>query len=69
MQATRHTNHGEADVVAESDTGSLPDWLINLREYYPQLQNTQLQSLIKRERQSVKTPRRLTPMHIYGTIN
>ena len=23
--ATRHTNQGEVDVVAESDTGSLPD--------------------------------------------
>ena len=41
MQATRSTNEAEADVEAESDTGSLPDWLINPGEYEPFLPTTE----------------------------
>ena len=37
MQATRHTGQAEADVEAESPTGSLPDRLINPSEYEPVL--------------------------------
>ena len=37
MQVTRPTSKAEADVEAESDTGSLPDRLINPEEYEPVL--------------------------------
>ena len=39
VQATRPTSEAEADVEAESDTGSLPDRLINPGEYEPLLPN------------------------------
>ena len=35
MQVTRPTSEAKADVEAESDTGSLPDWLINPEGYEP----------------------------------
>ena len=41
MQATRHTSEVEADVETESDTGSLPDQLINPGEYEPVLPTTE----------------------------
>ena len=37
MQATRPTSEAEADVEAESDTGSLPDRMMNPGEYEPVL--------------------------------
>ena len=40
MQATRHTSEVE-DVEAESDTGYLPDQLINPGEYEPVLPTTE----------------------------
>ena len=41
MQATRHTSEVEADVEAESDTGYLPDQLINPGRYEPVLPTTE----------------------------
>ena len=41
MQSTRHTSEAEADVETESDTDSLPDWLINPGEYEPVLPTTE----------------------------
>ena len=40
VQSTRHTSEAEADVEAESDTGSLPDRLISPGEYEPLLPTT-----------------------------
>ena len=40
MKATRPTSEAEADVEVESDTGSLPDRLINPGEYEPLLPTT-----------------------------
>ena len=44
MQATRPTSEAEADVEDESNTGSLPDWLINPGEYEPVLPTTEEQT-------------------------
>ena len=41
MQAIRSTGQIEADMEAESDTGSLPDRLINPGEYEPLLPTTE----------------------------
>ena len=41
MQATRHTSEVEADVETESDTGSLPDQLINPGGCEPVLPTTE----------------------------
>ena len=41
VQATRHTSEVGEDVEAESDTGSLPDRLINPGEYEPLLPTTE----------------------------
>ena len=58
MQATRSTSEAEADVEAESDSGSLPDRLINPGEYEPVLattkRNTQLLSSQKTKNQTMK---------------
>ena len=58
MQTTRPTSEAEADVEAESDTGSLPDRLINPGEYEPVLptreEHTVLLSSQKTKSQSMK---------------
>ena len=41
MQATRHTSEVEKDVETESDTGSLPDQLINPGKYERVLPTTE----------------------------
>ena len=41
VQATRHTSEVEEDVEAESDTGSLPDRVINPGEYERVLPTTE----------------------------
>ena len=71
MQATRPTSEAEADVEAESDTGSLPDRLINPGEYEPlpttgkhtAAEHTEDKELDNEE------PRRLTPVYTYGSIS
>ena len=58
MQATRPTSEAEKDVETQSDSGSLPDRLINPGEYKPVLhmqKNTELLSSQKTKNQSMKT--------------
>ena len=53
-------------MVAESDTDSLPDRLINPGEYEPMLPTTEEHSTA--EPTEDKEPRRLTPVYTYGSI-
>ena len=70
MQATRPTSEAEADVEAESDTGSLPDRLINPGEYEPLLPTTEEHTEhTKTEEWDNKDPIRLTPVYTYSSIN
>ena len=72
MQATRPTSESETDVEAESDTGSLPDRLINPRDYEPVLHTTEENTtaeLTENEEQVNEDPRNLTPVYTYGSIN
>ena len=56
------------DVEAESDTGSLPDRLINPREYEPGLPTTDHTDAESTESEE-PDPRWLTPVYTYGSIN
>ena len=72
MQATRPTIEAEADVEAESDTGSLPDRLINPEEYETVLPTTEEHTaagLTKDKEPVNEDSRRLTPVYTYGSIN
>ena len=72
VQATRPTSEAEADVEAESDTGSLPDRLINPGVYEPLLPTTEeftAAELTEDKEQVSEDPRRLTPVYTYGSIN
>ena len=72
VQAIRSTGQIEADMEAESDTGSLPDRLINPGEYEPVLptteEHTAADSTEDKELIS-EEPRRLTPVYTYGFSN
>ena len=72
VQATRHTSEVEEDVEAESDTGSLPDRLINPGEYEPVLPTTEEHTAAEHtvDKETVnEEPRRLIPVYTYGSIN
>ena len=72
VQATRHTSEVEEDTEAESDTGSLPDQLINPGEYEPLLPTTEEHTaaeLTEDKEQVNEEPRRLIPVYTYGSIN
>ena len=69
VQATRPTSQAEADVEAESDTGSLPDRLINPGEYEPVLPTTEERTAAELIENKESDPRRLTPVYTYGSIN
>ena len=72
MQATRPTSQAEADVEAESDTGSLPDRLINPGEYEPVLPITEEHTaaeFTEDKETDNEEPRRLTPVYTYGSIS
>ena len=72
VQATRHTSEVEEDVEAESDTGSLPDRLINPREYERVLPTTEKHTIteLTEDKEPVnEEPRRLIPVYTYGSIN
>ena len=72
VQATRHTSEVEKDVEAESDTGSLPDRLINPGEYEPVLPTTEEYTTaeLAEDKELVnEEPRRLIPVYTYGSIN
>ena len=72
VQATRPNSEAEANVETESDTGSLPDRLINPGEYEPVLpttkEHTAAESAESKEPDNVEEPR-LTPVFTYGSIN
>ena len=72
VQDTRPTSEAEADVEAESDTGSLPDRLINPGEYEPVLPTTEEHTaaeLTEDKELDNEEPRRLIPVYTYGSIN
>ena len=57
---------------AESDTGFLPDRLINPGEYEPVLPTTEEHTaaeLTDDKEQVNEEPRRLTPVYTYGSID
>ena len=54
---------------AESDTGSLPDRLINPGEYEPVQPTTEQHTAAELKEAVNEDPRRLTPVYTYGTIN
>ena len=65
MLTGKRTGQNEMEVEAESDTGSLPDRLINPGEYEPVLEfgeNTAAEPIEDKEQ------RRLTPVYTYGSI-
>ena len=72
MQSSGHTGQTEADVEAESDTGSLPDRLINPEEYEPVLPTTAEHTaadITEDKEPDNEEPRRLTPVYTYSSIN
>ena len=72
VQPTRHTSKVEEDVEAESDTGSLPDQLINPGEYEPVLPTTEEHTAaeLTEDKETVnEEPRRLIIVYTYGSIN
>ena len=70
MQLTRLTSQVGADVEAESDTGSLPDRLINPEEYEPLVPTTEEHTAAELTEEPVNEgTRRLTPVYTYGSIN
>ena len=69
VRATRPTSEAEADVEAESDTGSLPDRLINPGEYEPVLPTTEECTATEDKESINEEPRRLTPVYTYGSIS
>ena len=72
MQVNRPTSEAEANMEAESDTGSLPDRLINPGEYEPMLPTTEEHTAaeLREDKEQVnEEPRRLTPVYTYGSID
>ena len=68
MVANRSSRQAEADVEAESHTGSLPDRLINPEEYPPVLPITEEHRTAENKELVNKEPRILTPVYTYGSI-
>ena len=68
----KRCNEVEPNMEAESDTGSLPDRLINPGEYEPVLTTTEEHTnaeLTEDKQQVNEEPRRLTPVYTYGSID
>ena len=71
MHSARPTREPEADVEAESDTGSLPDRLINPEEYEPVLATPEEHTAaeLTEDKETVNEDSRwLTPVYTYGSI-
>ena len=68
VQAITSTGQNEADMEAESDTGSLPDRLMNPGEYEPLLPTTEEHTATD-PTEDKELPRRLTPVYTYGSSN
>ena len=72
VQAIRPTSEADADVEAESDTGSLPDQLINPGECKPVLPTTEehTASELTESKEPVNEElRKLIPVYTYGSIS
>ena len=73
VQATRHASQAVTDMEAESDTGSLPDRLINPGEYEPVLLSTEEHTVAEatenKDPVANKERRMLTPVYTYGSIS
>ena len=71
MRTTRPISEAEEYVEAESDTGSLPDRLINPGEYEPVLSTTEEHTTAEsteNKEQDNKAPSWLTPVFTFGSI-
>ena len=70
LRTTRPTNEAEEYVEVESDTGSLPDRLINPGEYEAVLSTAEEHTTESTENkeQVNKAPSRLTPVFTFGSI-
>ena len=67
-----YAGEAEADVEAESDTGSLPDRLINPGEYEPVLPATEEHTAAEpteNKEQVNEELRKLIPVYTYGSIS
>ena len=72
VQATRHASKAETDVEAQSDTGLLPDRLVNPEEYEPLIPTTEEHTVAEftENKDSVsEDPSRLTLVYTYGSIS
>ena len=69
MQVTRHTSKAEADVEDESDTGFLPDRLINPERYKPVLPTTEKHTAAELTENKEQENEKLIPVYTYGSIN
>ena len=72
VQNIRDTSQCETDVVAESDTGPLPDRMMNPGEYEPLLPTTEEHTAAEPTEDKEwdnEDPRRLTPVYSYSSIN
>ena len=72
MKAARPPSETEAEAEAESDTGSLPDRLINPGDYEPVIPTREEHTAAEptEEKEPVdEEPRRLIPVYTYGSIN
>ena len=72
VQSIRDTCQFEADVEAESVTGSLPDRMINPGEYEPLLLTTDEHTVAeptKDKEWDNSDPIMLSPVYTYGSIN
>ena len=72
VQNIRDTSQCEADMEAESVTGSLPDRMINPGEYEPLLPTTEEHNaaeLTEDKECDSNDPIRLTPVYTYSSIN
>ena len=59
------TSKAETDVETESDTGSLPDQLVNPEDYEPVLPTTKEHTAAEPANEK---PRKLTSVYTYGSI-
>ena len=66
VHITGHVSETEGDVEAESDTGSLPDQLINPERYEPMLPTAAEPT--ENKKPVIEDPRRLIPVYTYGFI-
>jgi len=72
ITANRHSSQAEAEVESEYGTDSLPDRLINPKDYNPLSHTVQEHRVAEpTESQEVvnEEPRRLIPVYTYGSVN